>query len=324
MKQVLIAFCLLVAAVAGCESKESGSGPATAPTAGSGGKKPRVALVMKSLANEFFKTMEDGAKAHNAAHPGDYELITNGIKNETDVDQQIALIENMVAQKVDAIVVAPADSKALVPACKKAADAGIIVVNIDNKLDADALKDKKLSVPFVGPNNMKGAKMAGDYLATKLAKGDAVAIIDGRPGAFNAVQRHDGFEAAMKEAGMNIVTSQSADWETDKATPLTSSILTSNPQLKAILCANDSMCLGAHTAVKDAGKLGKVLLVGFDNIAAVAELIKKGDVLCTVDQHADQIATNGIAYALEILKTKSTPTDKETAVDLVTADSLKK
>jgi ribose transport system substrate-binding protein len=324
MKHVLMAICLFGVAVAGCESKESGAGPATAPAAASSGGKPRVALVMKSLANEFFKTMEDGAKAHNAAHSADYDLITNGIKNETDVDQQIALIENMVSQKVDAIVVAPADSKALVPACKKAADAGIVVINIDNKLDADALKDKKLSVPFVGPNNLKGAKMAGDYLASKLAKGDAVAIIDGRPGAFNAMQRHDGFEAAMKEAGINIVTSQSADWETDKATPLTSSILTSNPQLKAILCANDSMCLGAHTAVKDAGKLGKVQLVGFDNIAAVAELIKKGDVLCTVDQHADQIATNGISYALEILKTKSTPTDKETAVDLVTAQTLTK
>src|SRR5688500_18575958 len=132
--------------------------------------------------------MEDGAKAHHAASSGEYDLITTGIPNETDVDKQISLIEQMVAQRVNAIVVAPADSKALVPACKKAVDAGIVVVNIDNKLDADALKDKNLSVPFVGPNNMKGAKMAGDYLAKKLARADAIAIIDGRPGAFNAVQ----------------------------------------------------------------------------------------------------------------------------------------
>src|ERR1700712_2332783 len=119
---------------------------------------------MKSLANEFFKTMEDGAEAHQKAHSGDYELISTGIKNETDVDEQITLVEQMVAQHVDAIVIAPADSKALVPACKKAADAGIVVVNIDNKLDADTLKDKALRVPFVGPNNMKGARLAGDYL----------------------------------------------------------------------------------------------------------------------------------------------------------------
>ena len=313
-----IAVALMLSILVACESKEQTAGPATAPA----GDKPRVALVMKSLANEFFKTMQDGAEAHHAANADRYELLSTGIKNETDVDQQIALIEQMAAQRVDAIVVAPADSKALVPACRKAVDAGIVVVNIDNKLDADALKDKNLTIPFVGPNNRTGAKLAGDYLAKKLQKGDAVAIIDGRLGAFNATQRHEGFAAAMTKAGMNIVTSQPADWETDKATPIVSAILTSNPNLKAILCANDSMCLGAHTAVRDARKLGQVLLVGFDNIAAVQELIKKGEVLCTVDQHADQIATNGIAYALEILKTKSTPTDKETAVDLITAESL--
>lgn len=315
MKHVLIAL-LAVGFLIGCDSRQASSSAKA--------EKPRVALVMKSLANEFFRTMQDGAEAHQKAHANDYELLSTGIKNETDVDQQIALIEQMIAQHVNAIVVAPADSKALVPVCKKAADAGIVVVNIDNKLDGDALKEKQLNVPFVGPNNMKGAKLAGDYLGKKLNKGDAVAIIDGRPGAFNAVQRHAGFEAAMKEAGMNIVTSQSADWESDKATPLVSSILNANPQIKAFLCANDSMCLGAHTALNDAHKVGQVQLVGFDNIAAVQELIKKGDVLCTVDQHADQIAVNGIEYALEILKKHATPTDKETAVDLVTAESLKK
>ena len=325
MKRLVVVLAVLAFVVCGCDSKQQAAGPTTGPAATSGGNaKPRVALVMKSLANEFFKTMQNGAEKHHADHASEYDLVSTGIKNETDVDQQIALIEQMVAQKMDAIVLAPADSKALVPACKKAVDAGIVVINIDNKLDADALKDKNLSVPFVGPNNMKGAKMAGDYLAKKLNKGDAVAIIDGRPGAFNAVQRHAGFEAAMNDAGMNIVTSQSGEWETDAAMKVTSPILTSHPEIKAVLCANDSMCLGAHTAVKDAGKIGKVLLVGFDNIAAVQELIKAGDVLCTVDQHADQIATNGIVYALEVLKTKSTPTDKETAVDLVTADTLKK
>jgi ribose transport system substrate-binding protein len=315
----LRAFLCLVIGLSvglGCEQKNGTSGSASA--------KPRVALVMKSLANDFFKTMQDGAEAHHAAHPNDYDLLASGIKNETDVDQQIALVEQMTAQHVDAIVIAPADSKALVPALKKAADAGIVVVNIDNRLDESALKEKSLKVPFVGPDNRKGAKLAGDYLAKHLKGGDPVAIIDGQPGAFNAIQRHAGFEDAMKDAGMKIVTSQSGYWESDKATPLVASILSSNPQIKAFLCANDNMCLGAHTALKDAGKLKQVQLIGFDNIAAVQQLIKSGDVLCTVDQHADKIAVNGIEYALEILKSHATPADKETAVDLITAETLKK
>lgn len=299
------------------------SGCDQAGQSASGEKKPRVALVMKSLANEFFKTMQDGAEAHQKANAGQYTLLSDGIKNETDVDKQIALVEQMIAQRVDAIVLAPADSKALVPVVKKARDRGIVVVNIDNKLDADALKEKDLQVPFVGPNNMKGAKLAGDHLAAKLQKGDAVAIIDGQPGAFNAQQRHAGFRAAMEGAGMNIVTAQSAHWETGKATPLVASILNSNPQIKAFLCANDSMALGAHVALKDARKLGQVMIVGFDNIQAMQELVRKGDVLCTVDQYGDKIAAFGIEYALEILKNKSTPADKETPVDLITAETLK-
>ncbi|HZZ43334.1 MAG TPA: sugar ABC transporter substrate-binding protein [Tepidisphaeraceae bacterium] len=318
-RSILLSSILsLTLAAGGC--KKGSSTTSTTPGAAA---KPRVALVMKSLANEFFKTMQDGAEAQHNAHAADYDLISTGIKTELDVDEQIALVEQMIAQHVDAIVLAPADSKALVPACKKAADAGIIVVNIDNKLDADALKEKSLTIPFVGPNNMKGAKLAGDYLAKHLSKGDPVAIIDGQPGAFNAIQRHAGFESAMTEAGMNIVTSQSAGWETDKATPLVSSILSSHPDIKAFLCANDSMCLGAHTALKDAKKIGSIQLIGFDNIAAVQSLVKSGEVLCTVDQHADQIAAKGVDYALQILKTHAAPADQETPVDLVTAESLK-
>ncbi len=89
--------------------------------------------------------------------------------------------------------------------------------------------------------------------------------------------------------------------------------------LKAVLCANDSMALGAANALK--GK--SVLVAGFDNISAVQELIKEGRVVCTVDQHADRIAVNGIEYALEILRTGQTPQDKETSVDLITAESLR-
>ncbi len=103
------------------------------------GKPKRVALVMKSLANEFFKTMEEGARKHQQKDPTRYELISNGIKDERDVAAQVALVEQMIAQKVNALVIAPADSKALVPVCKKAKDAGIEVVNIDNKFDDEAL-----------------------------------------------------------------------------------------------------------------------------------------------------------------------------------------
>jgi ribose transport system substrate-binding protein len=201
-------------------------------------------------------------------------------------------------------------------------DNGIIVVNIDNKLDKDVLQEKNVKIPFVGPDNRKGAKLAGDYLAKKLKQGDKVVIIEGAPNAFNGIQRKLGFEDAMKAGGMNIVSSQSGYWEMDKANQLASALVTEHADLKAILCANDSMALGAVSAVKAAGK-SDIFVVGFDNISAVQQLLKEGKILCTVDQHGDKLALFGIEYALEMLKAKTVPTDKETPVDLITAENLK-
>ena len=308
----LVSAVLLVALETGCRQKD--------PSQSTPASKPRVALIMKSLANEFFLTMENGAKAHQKAHAADYDLLANGIKDELDVSKQIDLVDQMIAQKVDAIVIAPADSKALVPVCKKAQQAGIIVINIDNQFDQGVLAQSGVKFPFVGPDNRKGAKAVGDYLATRLKTGDKVVIVEGAPNAFNAVQRRLGFEDAMKEAGVSIVSSQSGYWETDKANQLVAALITEHPDLKAVLCANDSMALGAVAALRAAGKLDQVLVVGYDNIAAVQRLLKEGKVLATADQHADRLAVFGIEYALDMLKTRSPPADRETPVDLVTRD----
>ncbi len=310
-----VALMGAVLAFGGCKPSN-----APVPVAGQGdvggGEQPRVALIMKSLANEFFKTMEDGARKHSE-EVGGYELVANGIKNETDLAAQVNLVEQMVAQGVDAIVIAPADSKALIPALKRAKRDGVLVINIDNKLDAEILEKEELKIPFVGPDNKAGAKKVGEALASKLNKGDKVAIIEGVPTAFNSQQRRDGFADAMKEAGMNILGVQSGQWEMDKANNVAAGLLSEHPDLKAILCANDSMALGAVSAVASAGRSSKVLIVGFDNIGAIQPMIEDGRVVATADQHGGDLAVFGIEAALSILAGEAQPGDKTTAVDLI-------
>lgn len=305
---VALALCVAVSGLGGCSGEKSGE------KAG----KPVVALVMKSLANEFFMTMENGAREHQKAHAADYDLIAQGIKDELDVQRQIQLVEQMVAQGVDAIVIAPADSKALVNACKKAQEAGIVVVNIDNRLDPDVMKERGVTVPFVGPDNRKGARAVAAFVASKLTAGDPVAIVEGVPGVFNGEQRKLGFQEALVEAKLNIVTSQTGSWETAKANEVVSAMLTAHPEIKAVLCANDSMALGAVAALRAADRLSNVLVCGFDNISAVTELIQKGEIAATGDQHAGQVAVYGIEYALNILRGQEAPVDRETPVDLIT------
>ena len=163
--------------------------------------------------------------------------------------------------------------------------------------------------------------MVGEHLAERLGKGDHVAILEGIKTSFNGQQRRKGFEDAMNAAGAEVVDSQSAQWETNIANRVTSAMVSEHDELKAILAANDSMALGALSAVKSAGKAGEILIVGFDNISAVQEAIRKGEILATADQHADQLAVYGIEFARRIIE-GGEPKDKQTPVDLITGEDL--
>lgn len=319
---ILLALCWV--AILGCRSRsESQAERQAEKQAETTADRPRIALIMKSLANEFFSTMADGAKRHQAEHPNQYELIVNGIKDEVDVTRQVSLVEEMVAQNVNAIVIAPADSKILVPVLKRAQAAGIAVVNIDNKLDSEVLAKNDTRIPFVGPDNRAGARKAAEYMARQLKRGDKVAIVEGLRTAFNGQQRLLGFQEAMKAAGLEIVASQSGEWEMAKGNAIASAMLSEHPDLKALLCGNDSMALGAVAAVKDAGRAGTVAIVGFDDISAVRAAVKDGSITATVEQHADKLAVYGIEYALKIIQDKSSPEDKETPVEIITAETFK-
>ncbi len=285
--------------------------------------KPVVGLVMKSLANEFFKSMEEGAVKYAKAD-GTFTLIPVGMNSETDIDTQIAAVENFVTQKVDIICVAPADSVGLVAPVKKAIAAGITVVNFDVKLDDKALGEAGLQhLVFVGPDNEEGAFLAGHELAKKLGKGGKVFIIEGNPGADNAKMRKAGFDRAAKQGGLNVLASMTAHWETEEANTLMTNLLTKYPDVQGVMAANDSMALGVVKAL-DAAKLSKkVQVVGFDNIPAIQKLVKEGKVLATIDQFGPDMAANCIKTGFRMKKGEKLHGWIKTPVKLVTAKELK-
>jgi ribose transport system substrate-binding protein len=285
-------------------------------------KKPVVGLVMKSLANEFFKSMEEGARKF-AAQEGTFTLVPVGMNSETDIDTQISAVENFITQKVDLICVAPADSVGLVAPVKKAIAAGITVVNFDVKLDDKALTKAGLKdLVFVGPDNREGAYLAGKELARKLGKGGKVFIIEGNPGADNAQMRKAGFDKAAKEAGLKVLVSRTAHWETEEANTLVTNLLTKHPDVQGIMAANDSMALGVVKALEAAGLAGKVQVVGFDNIPAIQKLVKEGKVLATIDQFGPDMAANCIKTGFRMKKGEKLKGWMKTPVKLITAKEL--
>ena len=311
----LIFGLFLTAVLSACGSEKDAEDESNTPKS----QPVRVALIMKSLANEYFINMMEGAKAHQLENAEKYELIVNGTKNESDLAQQVSLVEQMMAAQVDILVLAPVNSKGMLPVVKRAIDQGIVVVNIDNRFDQDLLQQMDMSVPFVGPADREGAKLVGQEVAKYLKAGDEVAIIGGLPGAYNAQQRQAGFEDAMAESGLNIISIQSADWESAKSATVAAAILSEKPNLKALLCSNDSMALGAVAAVRQAGRTDDVLVVGFDNLSAANDLVQSGELLATIDQHGDELAVYGIEYALQILHSGIIPENIITPVDLIVA-----
>ena len=222
------------------------------------------------------------------------------MQNETDFESQINAVENFITQGVDAIVVAPADSKAMVRPLKRAMEAGIVVVNFDVALDADAKAQQGVELAFVGPDNRGGAKMAGDALGDVLGEGGKVVIIEGNPGADNATQRRLGFEDAVAEHKLELLDSRTAHWETEEANQVLSTMLTANPDIQGVMAANDSMAIGVVKALEAAGRTD-IKVVGFDAIPAVLPMIEDGRLLASVDQFGKEMAANSIDLALEVV-----------------------
>ncbi len=250
-------------------------------------------------------------------------MTVRGTATETDTAGQIRIVEDLIKAKMNAIVIAPSGSKALTAVVARAIKAGIIVVSIDNPLD-DALQDAaKISVPFVGPDNRKGATLVANYLTERLQAGDQVGIIEGIAADRNAQERTAGYKEVMSTAGMQVVATQAADWEYGKGRDVATKMLGQHPQIRGLLCANDNMAMGAADAVRDAGRTGGIYITGYNAIEAIKPLLADGRVLATVNQFADRQAVFGMDVALKAVteqrKQRELSRTIETPLQLVTA-----
>jgi ribose transport system substrate-binding protein len=271
-----------------------------------------VALVMKTLTNPFFVEMEKGARKAQS-ELGINLLVKTGAK-ETSIEQQIAIVEELINDKVDAIVIAPGSSIDLIPALKKAQDANIKIVNIDNKLDKQQSEKLGLkNVPFISVDNQKGAYLSAKFISDKIKTPTNVAIIEGIRGADNAEQRKIGALKAFNEnKNIKIVGSETANWKIDEANVVIEKMFKKEPNIGAVFCANDMMALGVIEYLNKVNKQD-VLIAGFDALDEVKSAIKNKKMNVTIDQQADIQGYTGVKYAIDMLNGKEVPA--ETMID---------
>lgn len=276
----------------------------------------KIALVMKALSNPFFHTMQVGAEEE--AKKLGIDLRVQGTNKETDVTQQINIVQNFITQKVDAIVIAPASSSGLVPILFQAQQRRIYVVNIDNPLDAATIKQIGLQCPFVGSDNAMGAALAAHDLVAAMGGAGEVAILEGIPGVMNAELRKQGarriFDAEPK---IQVVASQTAEWETETAYRIFTNILTAHPNIRGLFAANDNMALGALRAIEAAGKGGRIAITSYDNLTAVQEAILEGKIISTIEQHPELMGAYGVRAAKDHLDGKDVPSRIDTPLDVI-------
>ena len=325
----LLTTAALVALLAACSDSSrppvaaitTQAAPAAVEPAQSTAPAPRVALIMKTLTNPFFVDMEHGARQAEKEMPVDLRVKT--AMQETSIEQQIQLVEQEIQAQAKAIVIAPGDSTRLVPVLKKAQDMGIHIVNLDNRLSAEAMAAIGMQpVPFISVNNEEGAYQAAKFIADQISQPTEAAIIEGIRSANNAQQRKRGAERAFQEnPNLRIVATETANWKIDEGYEVAQSIFKAHPHIGVVFCANDMMAIGVMKYLQEAGKT-KVLVAGFDALEEAKTAIRLGQLSVTVDQQAAQQGYMGVMAALQLLKGETPSLELEVEAKLVTAQSL--
>ena len=314
-----LAFLVLSLVFAGCGERVDREPAVAISTSPPPVVKPRVALVMKTLTNPFFVEMEKGAR--KAEIELGIELIVKTAAQETSFEQQVSIVEDLVQNKrADALVIAPANAHHLIPAVRKARDAGIPVVIIDARLDATQLAEADLAgLPFISVDNEKGAYLAVKALSAGIEVPTTAAILEGIRSAENAQARKQGAERAFSEnTAIRVVASETANWKIDEAYEVTRKMFELHPDIGLLFAANDMMALGALRYLSDNG-LSSVKVAGFDALPEIRTMVDQGKLAVTVDQRSAEQGYQGVLYAIRLLKGEKVPSETLIDVELVSA-----
>jgi ribose transport system substrate-binding protein len=325
--RLLSILCLLwalAASLVGCAPATpsvplmaAGAATPTAPAAKMTETPFTIALVMKTLTNPFFVEMEKGAR--QAEQELGVKLIVKTAAQETSIEQQIAIVRDLMNDGVDAIVIAPADSAELVPVLAQAQRAGIVIINIDNQLDASSVAAQAMQpVPFISVDNEEGAYRSARYIAEQLTQPAEAIILEGIRTAKNANDRRQGAERAFGEnPNITVVAEETANWQIDEAHDVIATLFVQHPDVRVVFAANDMMALGVLRYLEETGRTD-VLVAGYDALAEAKEAIRAGTLAATIDQQAAQQGYFGVDYAVKELQGKSLPAVTLVDMQLIT------
>lgn len=240
-------------------------------TACVGEDKVEISVVLKTLASEYWGYVKNGCDA--AAKELGITVTVVGPDAESNIAGQVTMIEEQIAAGCDAIVCAPNDAAAAANALKAAIDKGIPVLSVDTNVGMEG------QTSFVGTSNVDAAKQGGLWAAEQLGEGAKAVIIYGQEGDNTSNMRREGYEAACKEKGIEVLAALSGQNTTDGATKTMEDLLSAHPgEIDVVFCHNDDTAIGAMNACESAG-VSDILIVGFDGNKSAVELIMADELI---------------------------------------------
>jgi ribose transport system substrate-binding protein len=308
MKKVLPVVVLVVAAVVfiaiGIANK------------GKGKNKLQIAVIPKGTTHIFWESVHRGAL--KAGEETGAEIFWNGPDREGDREKQIQIVEDFITQKVSGIVLAPNDSKAIVPVVEKIAAKKIPCVIIDSGIETEKY------VSFVATDNYNGGVIAARRMGEILGGKGRVIVVKYAPGSASTTERENGFmDTITKEfSQIQIVDTKYGQDTVEKSLEATEDLLTKNAELDGLFACNESTSVGALRGLQSSGRAGKVRMIGFDAGKLLIEGVTSGDIDSLVVQNPYKMGYEGVKTLVASLQGGDVPRRIDTGVTLVTKENL--
>jgi len=267
-----------------------------------------IAVIVPPVENPFFGTMQVIA-AEKAEELG-YKTIK--LVHDDDANKQMELFETVIAQGVAAIILDNAGADATVTAIQKAKDAGIGCFLVDREITKEGV-----AISQIISNNYQGATILAEYFVELMAEEGKFVELTGRDTDTNAHIRSQGYHDVLDQIpGMEMAAQQTANWSQTEGYSVMETLLQQHPEIKGVICGNDTMALGAQAALLTAGR-ADVICVGFDGSDEAIESIMKGELKATSLQPVAEMAIQAAVQADKWIKTGKTGKPEKQSIDMV-------
>lgn len=277
------------------------------------GERISIGVLMKTMSDTYSNKLGESITTYAQKEYPDVELLL--VDAQADISKQISQAEDLIAKRVDVVILNAQDAEGSAQVLYLCEDAGIPVIEVNTQTIDDNY------VAYVGSHDIEAGEIMGNYALKLLGGKGKIVILEGNMGQSAQLLRKQGLDNTILAApGIELLAVLTADWARDRAMAITEDWLGKYPQIDAILCENDDMAMGALQAVESSGRQG-VVIIGVDAIPDALEAVSSGRMTATVLQDAYNQAKTSVDVAYKVVKGKKVEKDYKVPFQLITKEN---